>query len=164
MDCPDNKLLLDWVQGALPPGRREEVKAHVEACPVCGAAFSALQETWNALGEWKVEAPRRSLREAVLERVGPHAGSGAEAAHRRGPGRTHLLRAASLILALGLGVGAGWLVPLGKKPSYPPEADSTLMADALDALGLLNFAADSATGLPQALEPEPAANEAEGPF
>jgi anti-sigma factor RsiW len=154
MRCPRNGVILRLLSGELEPGARRELLHHLQACSACRSAYENLQASWDALGDWLVEVPAINLTERVLaEADDPDRGEGR--APRRAAHRTVLLRAAaSIVLAVGLGVGAGYLVPAGKSVGIP--APSPALEDISEALEWIGVASESATGLPFGLEPDEA--------
>jgi len=154
MRCPRNDVILRLLSGELEPDARRELQDHFEACSACRSAYEDLQASWDVLGDWQVDASAIDLTERVLANAG--------AAERRQVQRIRLaaywtvpLRAAALIvLATGLGIGAGHFVPAGKSAAIPePSAALEDMSEALEWIGL---ASESATGVPFGLEPDEA--------
>jgi anti-sigma factor RsiW len=154
-------LILRLVSGELAPSEARELREHLDACPACQAVWAELQETWRLLGAWEVSAPERNLAPAVLQAAdagGPQAGfAGGQAL--RWP--TVLRAAASIGLAAGLGIGTGYLVPMGSG-GKPQTTNLTVEADeVLGSLGLAELGTSSATGLSLELDTEEALPEEE---
>ena len=151
MTCPRTHLIVRLVSGELSPSEERAIREHLETCQVCAAAYSELHQTWNALGDWHLDVSGIDLTERVLAE--------ADAEGRR-HGQPHRLTAywtapfraaASIVLAVGLGVAAGHLMPTSKSAAVPePPAALESITEAVELIG---FASESATGLPFGLEP-----------
>jgi len=148
MTCPRNGTILRLLSGELLPDAAGEFQAHLEACPTCTSAHKEMQGTWGALGDWRLDVSGIDLTDRVL--------ADAEAAARppvRATRWTAPLRAAaSAILAVGLGIGAGRLVPQDEAPSAPTSPPTITGVD--EAIAMIGLTAESVTGLHLGLDHE----------
>jgi anti-sigma factor RsiW len=65
--CPELvELVTDYLEQALPPGRRRRFEAHLESCPDCRAYVAELAQTVNALGALREE---ETPPDAALDRL-----------------------------------------------------------------------------------------------
>ena len=152
MLCPRNSAILRLLSGELTPDERREFQEHLEACLVCRSAYEDLRLSWDALGGWRIELSAIDLTERVLADADVEGRRPVRAVAGVVWWSVPLRAAASIILAVGLGVGAGHLVPAGESAVVPePGTALESMADALDWIGI---DAESATGLPGSLEPD----------
>ena len=150
MRCPRNGVILRFLSGELEPDARRELQDHLEACSACRSAHEDLQASWNALGDWQVDVSAIDLTGRVLAQV-DDAGHSESQPLRLAPSWTVPLRvAASILLAIGLGIGAGHLVPAGQSAAIP--APSTALEGMSEALDWIGLASESATGVPFGLE------------
>ena len=154
MTCPRTHLIVRSAACELPPGEEHDLREHLKTCQVCAAARSEMNKTWKAMGDWRLDVSGIDLAERVL------AEADAEShplEHSVGP-PVHwpvpLRAAASIVVALGLGVGAGHLMPAGKSAPIPESPPS--LEGITEALELIGFASESATGLAFSLEPHEA--------
>jgi len=154
MSCPRNHLIVRLVGGELADAEERGVRQHLAACPTCAQAFEELRATWDGLGEWNVDSAHIDLTGRVLARVteqeNPDHRSLLIAVFRGG----HLRVAASIALAVGLGVATGVLAP--KVQTFQGSQSSSIptAVELAEALGLDELATRSATGLPLEFEPE----------
>ncbi len=152
MTCPQTCLVLRLVSGDLSPSEQRDFRSHLEGCATCAAAYAEMSETWNALNSWQPDVSGCDLTARVLASVEderqPSAKPPGWAMFRMVPVRL----AASIALAIGLGVVAGYLVPAGRT-SANGGRPATLHGMA-GALEWIELGAGSATGLSGGLEPE----------
>ena len=161
MRCPQNGVILRLLSGELEPGARRELQDHLEACSACRSAYEDLQASWDALGDWQVDVSAIDLTERVLTKADDAGRCQCQPVRLAAYWTVPLRAAASIVLAAGLGVGAGYLVPAGKSAAIPgPSAALEDMSEALEWIGL---ASESATGLPFGLEPDEAPEGGETP-
>ena len=152
MTCPRTRLIMRLISQELPLPEQCDLRKHLEICRVCAAAHSEMDRTWNALGDWQLDVSGIDLTERVLGK--------ADAEYRRpvrpirlAAYRTVPIRAAaSIVLAVGLGIGTGHLIPTGKGAAVPEPAAA--LEGITEALELIGLASESATGLPLSLEPD----------
>jgi len=124
--CLDESTLIRLVAGELGDEQRRACVEHVQVCHVCRQKHAELAATWDLLGQWPAEAPRRDLSGAIV----------AQACRRQSPRRWASV-AAAVLIAGGAGVAAGILAPA------PPAAvahqnvstEQLVQAIGLDALG-----------------------------
>lgn len=70
MKCQKIKPLLTlFLDGQLAGKKAREVKAHLEACPLCAKELNLLKESWNLLGEWKPVIPSPNFKAAFWQKV-----------------------------------------------------------------------------------------------
>jgi anti-sigma factor RsiW len=152
MTCPEKSDILRYVSGELSPEQRELVQKHLESCSACSSVHKKLQASWDVLADWRIEPAHADVdvTDRVLAGLDAHEEQvlpRRRTAHWFAPFRA----AASIALAVGLGLGAGFLVPVEKEPVVRESAPSLeLLAQALDLLA----PGESATGLIEALEPD----------
>jgi hypothetical protein len=144
MICPHQDKLIPLVAQQLTAQERDDVLAHAASCPVCSEDLAELRSTWDALGEWDIDAPMRDLTPAVLA-----------AARSRGRSAQFGRLAAAVLLAAGAGVAAALLVPprvvqVATRPiqQVQPSTDDLIQAMSLDSL------ANDPTALPELFDPE----------
>ena len=148
MSCPNEADLIRLIAGEFEPAAANDLRGHLNGCPVCAAVVGELVATWEVMGAWDDEGAPSDLWPTVRSSV--------ELAARRRSGwvpRTApalLQTAASVVVAVGLGWLAGsWLAgPAAPEPTSP---DFTAEQELIVSLGLDEFASFSATGLPEAL-------------
>jgi anti-sigma factor RsiW len=150
MTCPRTHLIVRLASGELPPAEEGDLREHLEACPVCTAAYSEMQQTWNALGNWPLDLSGIDLTERVLAEADAEGRRPSHPIRLAGRWAVPLRAAASIILAVGLGVAAGRLIPAGKSAAVTESPAS--LEGMTEALELIAFASESATGLPFSLE------------
>ncbi len=117
-DCESvGRLLSELLDGELPPDRRPEVEAHLEACASCRSAL----ETWSRIGVEAVDVlrgaiPRTPLRPepAAARRAAPRARHRPPASPR--PAWVPLAAAAAILLAVTLLVTV-----LSSRPAPAPQ-------------------------------------------
>lgn len=151
MTCPRTHAIVRLAAAELPPGEERDLREHLKTCQACAAAHSEMNRTWEVLGDWRLDLSGIDLAEPVLAKADtesrPLERSVHPPVHWSGP----LRAAASIVVAIGLGVGAGHLVPAGKSApileSPPPLEGITA------ALELIGLTSESATGLAVSLEP-----------
>ena len=154
MTCPRTHLIVRLASGELSPAEERDLREHLETCQVCAAAYSEMSQTWNALGEWQLNVSGIDLAERVL------AEADAEGRRPSPPIRltwhwaVPLRAAASIALAVGLGVAAGHLMPAGKSAAVPESPAS--LEGITEALELIGFTSESATGLALGLDSDEA--------
>lgn len=125
-DGPSADELVDYLLGALPPEDEERVQEHLALCPECArlvldlAALLASSPAATSLSE----RDRARERDRFVGRVAP--GRGSPAARSRLPRRYTLALAASVVLALGLGL---WCAELLRERASAdrPRADVALV-------------------------------------
>jgi hypothetical protein len=105
----DEGTLHALVDGEIPSGELEPIRAHLAACDACRRA---LDETRDLAGE--------AL--SLVEALDGAEGAGGRPGRRAGPGWRHLAWAASVVLAAGLGYAAGI------RPGTPPPVEETVFA------------------------------------
>lgn len=149
MDCPQTELILRLVSGELSPECGGELLRHFETCPACAAAHAELSRTWDALGDWPVDRSDIDLTERVLARVEADR-TGVLSMVRWLRSMPVAVRAAAcILLGVGLGMGAGRLVPVPTTgPGATRIAPAVSTEDLAETLGLDRFATGSATSLP----------------
>ena len=154
MTCPRTHPIVRLVSGELAPSEERDLREHLEACQVCAAAFSEMRQTWNALGNWSLDLSGVDLAERVLVEADAEGRRRSQRIRLAGHWAVPLRAAASIVLAIGLGVGAGRLVPR-RVPAAVPEPPEALVG-ITEALELIGFASESATGLAFGFEPDQA--------
>ena len=154
MSCPRNSAILRALSGELAPDAQREMQNHLETCPHCRSAYEDFRASWDALGAWRLELSAVDLTERVLTDAEAERQHPVRPVRVAGRWSVPLRAAASIILAVGLGVGAGHLVPAGGSAVLPEPA--TALESIGDALDWIGIDAESATGLPGSLEPDEA--------
>ncbi len=152
MTCSKTKSILRLVSGELEPDQERELLRHLECCEGCKFAHADLKVAWDSLGDWRVDFGDVDLVSRVL--------TGVEVSSDKPGGEVKFLlvrsvafrAAASILLAVGLGIGAGHIATGGlASPAIDAESPVTDQ-DVVDSLGLVAFASGSATGLPIGLD------------
>ncbi|MCK4660577.1 MAG: zf-HC2 domain-containing protein [Phycisphaerae bacterium] len=152
MTCPRNSMILRLLSGELEPDGQREFREHLETCPVCRSAYEGLQASWDVLGGWRVDLSAIDLTERVLADADVQDRRLGQPIRLAAYWTVPLRVAASILLAVGLGVGAGNLVPTIKPETVSePQAAFEGVDEALEWVGL---ASESATGLLFGLEPD----------
>lgn len=153
MACPLTNQIIGLASGELPSAEAEQLRAHLADCSACAAEYAALQRTWDTLDAWAVDPGRHDLTGAVLARA-------ADVEQLPQEERVRLLRmpaplraAASILVAVGLGLAAGRLIPVSES-TQPVQIPESSTQDVVEYLGL-NQLASTATGLPEPLLTEP---------
>ena len=160
MTCPKRGVILRHLSGELAPEQRRDFQEHLGECSVCRAARDELRESWELLGGWEIDAATVDLTDRILART--DAGRRPLTPTRPTPWWAATLRAAaSIALAVGMGVAAGYLVPVAELPGATEPAATP--AGVAGALAWIGPAAESATGLPLALDPDAAPEGGETP-
>jgi len=161
MKCPENIILIRWLAGELSASEQDRIKSHVEQCPACQSACADLKEAWNQLGEWKIDLPQVDLAGKILAEL-DSAALAQQPIDRSWLHQQGLLHiAASIIVGLGLGIGAGYRVPTEKKRSDRNSIYAINDQQISEQLGLAIFGSDSATGLTRALDAPTQSNQPE---
>lgn len=112
MSCPTETDLLRLVSGELTGQHRERVVAHVEQCAACAQRVEPQQDLWETMGAWHVDVAGRDVSADVLRAAaGASAVHGATVWHRPWQWPVPLRTAASVLLAVGIGWGAGRTMP-----------------------------------------------------
>ncbi len=107
--CPQRELISDYVCGQLTADQRQEVEAHVAACPACASELQALSRLTTRLRAIP-EHPAPDMAESVVN-----------ATIRARPAHTHAMAlAASVAILLG---GVWWMLQ-----KEPPVADRIALA------------------------------------
>ena len=150
MTCPRTNSIVRLASGELPPGEERDLREHLETCETCTSAYTEMCQTWNTLGEWQVDVSGIDLAERVLAEADAEGRCPSQPIRLAGHWAVPLRAAASIVVAVGLGVAAGHLVPAGKSAAIPESSAS--LAGITEALELIGFASESATGLAFSLE------------
>lgn len=152
MKCPRTHLIVRLLSGDLPPPEQRDLGEHLETCPICAAAYSEMYRTWNALGDWSLDLSGIDLTDRILREADPEGSRTDRRIRSAAYAAVSLRTAASILLAVGVGVAAGHLVPTGKSAAgVEPPATLEGLTEALESIGV---ASESATGLPLDLEPD----------
>jgi len=155
VNCPSSILWIRLAGGELPANEERTAREHLRSCTACAREYAGLALCWEAAGRWDVDLGQVDLTERVVDAV-RHEPAGRTAVLRIG---TVAARAAAVILvAFGLGAGAGRLVPPRFGASEPMPA-AAAPREVADSLGLSHLGGESATGLPHGLA---GASETEG--
>lgn len=144
MQCPSAENLVRYVSGEAGADDAARVEVHLAGCPTCAETVAALRETWSALDAWQLDASGVDLTERVLMAVGADIAA-PRVYHWRWPAFARV--AASVVIATGLGVGAGRLVSGSRASDRDIAAADSLGHDALHTLASAFVATDSATGI-----------------
>jgi len=145
--------LLEYVAGRLDPDRRAEVDAQLARSPEDRRRVEALRRTWELMGQWEPDTAGRDVLAGVMERVKAPAGRAPPAPFRwQAVGRV----AAVWAVAIGLGVGGGWL-SLPPRPAPPPPEE--LARQVVQALYLDTVGAGGSVGVAESLLEEPVDEE-----
>ncbi len=161
MDCPRTHLIARLVSGELPPPEEYVLREHLETCQVCAAAYSELHQTWNVLEDWQLDVSGIDLTERVLIQAGSEGRRPVQPIRLIASWTVPIRAAASIVLAVGLGIGAGHLIPAGRSAAVPESP--VALEGITEALELIGLASESATGLPISLEPDEAPTGDETP-
>jgi anti-sigma factor RsiW len=143
MACNNSTLLLRLMGGRLDDPAAARLEAHLAHCPPCRDELAELRRIEGLLGEWTVPTDRVNLREPVLAGAAAQPGL---STHRIWAKRMAAARvAASVLLAMGLGILAGALVPVYRGPSAPSGGVSAEVV--LDSMGIRELGRAAGTGL-----------------
>jgi len=130
--------------GRLDLATAEAVTAHVETCPECRQKLEQFRRTWDVMGSWGVESPRRLSEPEVL------VGRARAPRTIRLPAPKAMFRvAASILVASILGYAGGWLIhkPVeAAAPADTPTYLSLLGSHAGDGLSSLVLSYESPSG------------------
>ncbi|QKT03357.1 zf-HC2 domain-containing protein [Ectothiorhodospiraceae bacterium 2226] len=111
MNCRDIKSELDdWLDGYLPPARRQRVSAHLKRCTACAGALADRQALDAALRAMPVPPPPPGFADRTLARA-------VAAQPRRRP-----LGGLALAASLMIGVAVGALLTLPQQAEVGPAA------------------------------------------
>ena len=154
MTCPRANSIVRLASGELSSGEERDLREHLEICQTCATAYSEMCQTWNILGEWQVDISGTDLTERVLADSHRVERNSSRSIWLAGRWATPLRAAASIVVAVGLGVAAGRLVPAGGSATIPESPAS--LEGLTEALEMIGFASGSATGLAFGLDPEEA--------
>ena len=157
MTCPEAEIIAGLANGSLSEADEQNVRAHVNNCPTCARVLAEIHTTWEALGVWELEQPAPDVKDRVLRTVI------AEARQARHPGwglPLAVRAAASIAVALGLGIAAGHLVPTSA--AHAPALQHADVEALERALTLVSQFSESPTGLSLGLG-DPAASTEEAP-
>ncbi len=70
MNCPDLKpVLIEYLDGRLPPDRAAAVRAHVESCAACRREADLHQRAWDLAGGMDALEPDPSFAVSVRRRI-----------------------------------------------------------------------------------------------
>ena len=69
MSCGFEEDLTAYVDGELPPARREEVTAHLDTCAGCRSTHALLRHTVARLAELPAYEPSSATRRAVMAKL-----------------------------------------------------------------------------------------------
>jgi LCP family protein required for cell wall assembly len=139
MRHPDARQLLSYLEGDLPPGRREQIEAHLHSCPACRSRLEHLTQTSKdleatllAVGDQVPLAPNRSWQRIARRRRAQHLAR--LAALLRLPLRRAATLVALTILIGGLVVGLASLahtlaIAVRAPDDITPTAQATLPAN-----------------------------------
>ncbi|HUU84162.1 MAG TPA: hypothetical protein VM243_11730 [Phycisphaerae bacterium] len=146
MSCPNDADLIRLLAGELDDGPSQNIRRHLTHCRACAATLAELQITWQVLAAGDEEEVTSDLWPAVRLAAEREAMRPTVWVPRTPPA---LLRAAaSIAVALGLGWLAGSWV--GQPAGRVSQPNGTVPEEELiEALGLDELAALSATGLPE---------------
>ncbi len=174
MSCPTESDLLRMASGELAGQRRDAVTAHVRGCETCARRLREIQAVWETMASWEVDTTGHEVAQAVLQAVpAQFADSGPDLRAQpdglaRGGWLAHPWRwpvpmraAASILLAVAVGWGAGRWVPraaspdlgqargrLASAPKDPAEMGGPVTAERIARdLGLDALRGGIATGL-----------------
>ncbi len=159
---------LDQAMEVLEVRRAREVRAHLDACPVCRdrlAVEAAVRDRSVDLLAW--DDPLTTVSLPTFDELRREAGAteGEPGAGRRGIPRGALAWAATVVLSLGVGWGVGVFGPEGLRPGAVPmpptlAAEADAVPDPVPEAGTLE-PVDVVAAPPDATERAPAAGEAE---
>lgn len=125
--CPQEDMLIGLISGQMTVQTREACLAHLDQCEACRRRYQDLQATWDALGEWTVDAPQRDLVPAIVADL-----------KRSDTRRWRLALAASVALAAGAGILAALAIPARRPATVASEqAVHQLLADSFGQEGEL---------------------------
>ena len=145
--------LLEYVAGRLDPARRAELDGRLARSPEDRRRVEALRRTWDLMGQWEPDTARGDVFAGVMERVRAPAGGALHVPFRwQAAGRV----AAVWALAIGLGIGGGWL-SLPPRPAPPPPEE--LARQVVQALYLDTVGAGGSVGVAESMLEEPVDEE-----
>lgn len=152
MTCPRTPILLRLLADELASEERRHIRAHLATCAACAREHARLIEVWQALAEWETGVAEIDLTARVL------AAASRESADRTGPTRrlqalaAMVRAAASILVAAGLGIGAGYVLPVRYGETEDRSRTTASAEDIVEALGLSHLGSESATGLLNSLD------------
>ena len=159
MRCPSTFEILELVSGRLAADQKLLLDQHLSDCADCRSVAEELGATSRTLGGWQVDPCGHDLVTGVL--------AGAEH-DRHGPALfsarrlTAMRIAASVLIAVGMGIAAGSALPVktGRVQSLAASAVSPEQVE--QAIGLSDLGRAAATGLAGGLEDGLASADAGG--
>ncbi|WP_163996169.1 anti-sigma factor family protein [Pyxidicoccus caerfyrddinensis] len=117
MSCGFEEDLTAYVDGELPPARREEVTAHLDTCAGCRSTHALLRNTVARLAELPAYEPSSATRRAVMAKLDALPVPWWERLRK-------WLRPVVLVPSLGLAAAVGVALLLaGPGPDAPPELE-----------------------------------------
>ena len=152
MACPYSPILLRLVAGELAIAEKRNIQEHLARCPECAREHARLIEVWQALGEWETDVPDIDLTARVLAEMSRESADRGRPARRLHALAPMVRAAASILVAVGLGIGAGYVLPVRFDEPESRSGETASAEDIVEALGLSHLGSDSATGLLNALD------------
>lgn len=70
-DHPDDSILHAYLDGALGPGERVDLEAHLNSCPACTEDLALVRRLFLAIGGMSEQSLGRDLAPAVLQALSP---------------------------------------------------------------------------------------------
>lgn len=108
--CPDEGVLVGYLDGALEPDERARLQVHLEACPACGERLRGLARRTERVRTWLSRHDPEVPGSASYELAGPRT-SGRRGGRDSGVrGRWALAAGVVLAVALAAGPARGWLL------------------------------------------------------
>jgi predicted anti-sigma-YlaC factor YlaD len=159
MSCPSTFEILELVSGRLSADQNVLLQQHFRGCTGCRSAAEQLGGTSRMLGDWEVDSRGRNLVSGVLAGVERDRQVPAVFSARR---LTAMRIAASVLIAVGMGIVAGTALPVKNAQVQPLSASPVSPEQVEQAIGLSDLGRAAATGLAGGLEDGLASADAGG--
>ena len=137
MEHLSEKELIEYAAGRLSESENECVEQHIASCPECSGRSRETANTWNTLGEWKIDTTGHDIAGRVVRAAEKLKNQQEQHSHsfilRAGFWPDMVRIAASIVIAAGIGNKLG---SYSVSENKPPAATVQNMPHYLSALGL----------------------------
>lgn len=69
MEHISDKEMLEWLRAPATDRRPPDTEDHLSQCEACRRRWIPLQQTWEDLGDWRLQVPVRDITPSVLEAI-----------------------------------------------------------------------------------------------
>ena len=121
MDHATDIELIELAAGHLPAARRKAIENHLLRCDSCRGRHDEQAETFQALAQWEAPSGTRDLTSAVMAAAQAQTPA-RESVSPRNWVRTAMKAAASVLLGIMAGYGAGQMTSRQPEPGGAPSA------------------------------------------